>query len=155
MSRKKEQQKLRVSTKRMVIIFSILFLVMETIFYFSFLKSSFYPFDDVAFYVYTPLLLAASIFFCVLSIRSTYYIIDTKKLIHSKMGVEKEYYWKDIIFIDEEWSKKHKMLLFYMADGKDRYLAFDKDGLIYEYAINYARLISEEEFLARFPKVKL
>ena len=154
MSRKKEQQKLRVSTRRMIVIFSILFLVMEAIFYLSFQRLVFFPFD-VSFYVYTPLLLAASIFFCVLSIRSTYYVIDTKKLIHSKMGVEKEYYWKDIIFIDEEWSKKHKMLLFYMADGKDRYLAFDKDGLIYEYAINYARLISEEEFLARFPKVKL
>ena len=71
------------------------------------------------------------------------------------MGVEKEYYWKDILYIDEEWSRKHKMLLFYMADGKDRYLAFDKEGLIFEYALNYSRLISQEEFLARFPKAKL
>jgi hypothetical protein len=71
------------------------------------------------------------------------------------MGQTKEYYWKDILYVDEEWSKKHKMLLFYMADGKERFLAFDKEGLIFEYALNYGRLLSYEEFRARFPKTKL
>lgn len=154
MAKKDENKKLRVSALRISIIFSILFLVMVAIFYISFQHDNFWPLE-VSFYVYTPVLAVASAFFCVFTIKSTYYVIDQKKLIHSKMGVEKEYYWKDIIYIDEEWSKKHKMLLFYMADGKDRYLAFDKEGLIYEYAITYARLISEEEFFARFPKTKL
>ena len=71
------------------------------------------------------------------------------------MGQTKEYYWKDILYIDEEWSKRHKMLLFYMADGKERFLAFDKQGLIFEYALNYSRMMSLEEFRARFPKTKL
>ena len=154
MAKKDENKKLRVSALRISIIFTVLFLVMDLIFYLSFQRLVFWPLD-VSFYVYTPILLAVSVFFCIFTIKSTYYIIDTKKLIHSKMGVEKEYYWKDILYIDEEWSKKHKMLLFYMADGKDRYLAFDKEGLIFEYALNYARLISQEEFLARFPKAKL
>lgn len=154
MAKKDENRKLRVSALRISIIFTILFLVMDAIFYLSFQRLVFWPLD-VSFFVYTPILLVVSIFFCVFTIKSTYYVIDTKKLTHSKMGVEKEYYWKDILYIDEEWSKKHKMLLFYMADGKDRYLAFDKEGLIYEYAINYSRLISQEEFLARFPKAKL
>ena len=71
------------------------------------------------------------------------------------MGKEYMYRWADMIYIDEEWSKKHKMLLFYMEDGKARYLAFDKQGIIFEYALKYSHLISYEEFLARFPKVKL
>lgn len=154
MAKKDENKKLRVSTLRISIIFAVLFLVMDLIFYLSFQRLVFWPLDT-SFYIYTPILLIVSVFFCILTIKSTYYIIDTKKLIHSKMGVEKEYYWKDILYIDEEWSRKHKMLLFYMADGKDRYLAFDKEGLIFEYALNYARLISQEEFLARFPKAKL
>ncbi len=154
MAKKDENRKLRVSALRISIIFTILFLVMDVIFYFSFQRLVFWPLD-VSFFVYTPILFIVSLFFCIFTIKSTYYVIDTKKLIHSKMGVEKEYYWKDILYIDEEWSRKHKMLLFYMADGKDRYLAFDKEGLIFEYALNYSRLISQEEFLARFPKAKL
>ena len=154
MAKKDENRKLRVSALRISIIFTTLFLVMDVIFYFSFQRLVFWPLD-VSFFVYTPILFIVSLFFCIFTIKSTYYVIDTKKLIHSKMGVEKEYYWKDILYIDEEWSRKHKMLLFYMADGKDRYLAFDKDGLIFEYALNYSRLISQEEFLARFPKAKL
>ncbi len=154
MAKKDENKKLRVSALRISIIFTILFLVMDVIFYFSFQRLVFWPLD-VSFFVYTPFLFIVSLFFCIFTIKSTYYVIDTKKLIHSKMGVEKEYYWKDILYIDEEWSRKHKMLLFYMADGKDRYLAFDKEGLIFEYALNYSRLISQEEFLARFPKAKL
>ena len=154
MAKKDENKKLRVSTLRISLIFLVLFLVMTAIFYLSFQAGSFWPLNT-SFFIYTPILLVASTFFCVLTIRSTYYVIDKQKLVHTKMGVEKEYYWKDILYIDEEWSKKHKMLLFYMADDKERFLAFDKEGLIFEYALNYSRLMSEEEFLARFPKAKL
>lgn len=66
-----------------------------------------------------------------------------------------QYFWKDMIYIEEEWSKKHKMLLFYQNDGRAKYLAFDKDGIIFEYAMKYSKQISRDEFLRRFPKVKL
>ena len=154
MSKKEDDGKLRVSTWRMILIFTILFLVMEAIFYVSFQSgNSFKP--DIKFYIYTPIILVTSILFCVISIRSTFYKVDKHKLTHSKLGQVKDYYWKDILYVNEDWSKKHKMLLFYMSDGKDRYLAFDKDGIIFEYALKYSRMLSEEEFLARFPKAKL
>ena len=154
MAKKDENKKLRVSTLRICLIFLGLFLVMDLIFYLSFQRLVFWPLDT-SFFVYTPVLLVAYTFFAIFTIKSTYYVIDNKKLVHSKMGVEKEYYWKDILYINEEWSKKHKMLLFYMADGKDRYLAFDKEGLIFEYALKNSRMMSEEEYLARFPNAKL
>lgn len=154
MAKKDENRKLRVSSPRIIMIFSVLFVIMVTIFYFSFQNQNFWPLET-SFYIYTPVLFGTSVLFCVLTIRATWYMVDTKKLTHSKMGQIKEYYWKDILFINEEWSKKHKMLLFYMADGKERFLAFDKEGLIFEYALKYGGLLSEEQFLRRFPNVKL
>ncbi len=154
MARKEDDGKLHVSAPRIILIFTGLFLVMDAIFYISFQHDQFWPFN-LSFYIYTPILLGISGLFCYLTIHSTYYEIDKHKLVHTKLGQVKEYYWKDVIYINEKWSIKHKMMLFYMADGKERYLAFDKEGLIYEYALKYGHLISEEEFLARFPKARL
>ena len=154
MAKKNEGIKLRVNSARIIMIFAILFVVMTLIFYITFQHDAFWPLET-SFFIYTPILFVTSCFFCVLSITSTYYVIDNKKLVHTKMGQTKEYYWKEILYIDEEWSLKHKMLHFYMADGKERFLAFDKEGLIYEYAINNGRLLSFEEFRSRFPNAKL
>lgn len=154
MRKAQEDGKLRISSKRIVIIFIILFFVFEAIFYFSFQRNVLWPFDQ-SFYIYTPALLISSAFFCYISITQTYYIIDKQKIQHFKMSKQYEYRWSEIIYIDQEWSKKHKMLLFYQEDGRGRYLAFDKKGVIWDYAIKYSHLISEEEFRERFPKVKL
>lgn len=151
MKQAKDDGKLRISSKRIIIIFVILFIVFEIIFYCSFQYKQFWPLET-SFYFYTPALLGISILFCVLSITQTYYKVDKSKIIHCKMGKEYQYNFKDIIYIDEEWSTKHKMLLFYLNDGKARYLAFDKKGVIYEYALNYSHLISTEEFYSRFRK---
>lgn len=154
MAKQPNNKKLRVSAARIITIYAVLFVVMTLIFYISFQHDNFWPLET-SFFIYTPVLFVVSLFFAILSINATYYVIDKNKLVHTKMGTSKEYYWKDIIYIDEEWSKKHKMMLFYMADGKERYLAFDKEGLIYQYALNYAKLLSYEEFKARFPKANL
>ena len=154
MAKVKQSDKLRVSAFRIIWIFAVLFIVMTAIFYISFQHDNFWPLE-ISFFIYAPILLVMSIFFSILTIKATYYQVDKHRLIHSKMGQVKEYQWKDILYINEEWSRKHKMLLFYMADGKDRYLAFDKEGIIFEYALTYSRLLSEEEFIARFPNAKL
>lgn len=151
---KQKDKKLRISSARIIWIFIALFFVMEAIFYFSFQSTQFWPLE-MNFYIYTPCLLASSAFFCYISITGTYYTVDNQKIQHTKMNKTYEYRFKDIIYIDEEWSKKHKMLLFYLADGHQRYLAFDRKGIIFEYAMKYSHLISRDEFLTRFPKVKL
>lgn len=154
MKSNKDDGKLRISSRRIIGIFIILFIAFELIFYFSFQRTSLWPLD-ISFYYYTPALLVSSAFFCYISITKTYYIVDKQKIQHFKMGKQYEYRWAEIIYIDEEWSKKHKMLLFYQEDGRGRYLAFDKKGIIWEYAMKYSHLISNEEFRERFPKVKL
>ena len=154
MAKKSEDNKLHISSKRIILIYSVVFIVLEAIFYISFQQGNFWPLST-SFYFYTPLILGVVIFMIVLSIKQTYYLLDKSKIVHVKMGKEFEYYFKDIIFIDEKWSRKHKMLLFYKENGHPYYLAFDKEGKIFEYALNYSHLISEKEFLARFPNVKL
>lgn len=161
MSDKHANEKLRLNPWRIILLFVGIFFVFEAIFYFSFQGApiggrpgKLWPFD-ASFYFYTPVLFGMSVLFCVLSITQTYYLIDKDAITHVKMGKTFRYRFSDILYIDEKWSEKHKTLLFYMGDGKDRYLAFDKEKVIYEYALQYSHLMSREEYHERFPNAKL
>lgn len=159
MSKKSENKKLRISSKRIIIIFIILALVIEAIFYSVFqpwYNGDYNPFSQTSFYFYTTGVIALSVIFCIISITQTYYVINKTSITHNKMGHEYCYYFSQIVYIDEEWSKKHKMLLFYLSDGKSKFLAFDKDGIIFDYALKYStNRLSREEFQIRYPNVKL
>lgn len=148
------EEKLKLPSLKIILIFVALFFVFEVIFYISIQHENFWPLET-SFYYYTPILLVLSVVFCIISITQTYYKLDKHKITHVKMGKTNEYYFKDILYIDEEWSTKHKTLLFYLNNGRQRFLTFDKEGLIYEYALEYSHLISREEFHMRFPNVKL
>lgn len=159
MSKKVENKKLKINPKRIILIFVALFFVFEAIFYFTlqpWYLGDWYPFDKLPFYLYTTGVGALSVIFCIVSITQTYYIVDKSCIIHNKMGHEYRYRFSEMLYIDEEWSKKHKMLLFYLADGKSKFLAFDRDGIIFDYALTYAvHRMSREEFQSRYPNVRL
>lgn len=142
---------------RIILIFSLVYIGTVLLFY-SILQpwylGDFNPFSKFYTYIYMAALLVAAIIFCVLSITKTYYELDDKKISHHKMGTEDIYYYSDIVYIDEKWSKKHKMLNFYLRSGKSRTLAFDKEGLIFKYAMEHSRLMQEEEFRAKYPSAK-
>ena len=142
---------------RIILIFVVLFLVFEAIFFISFqgiASDHIWP-PDTSFAIYTPSLAVASILFCFLSIAQTSYEVTSLKLVHTKMGKVTEYFWSDIIYIDEEFSSRKKMLLFYTKDGRDHFLAFDKKGIIYEKALEKSHLLSKEEFQRKFPNKKI
>ena len=150
-------KKLKIKPIRIILIYVIAFLVLEAIFYLTlqdFKTNGFFPFST-NFYFYTPILVVLTIVFLVVSLTQTYYEIDKEKIVHHKMSKEFVYYYKDILYIDEEWSIKHKMLLFYDKDGKERILTFDREGLIFEEAVSRAKQISWEELKIRFPNIKL
>ena len=109
---------------------------------------------EISFFIYTPLIIVISTLFCVLSITQTYYEIEKDKIIHHKMGKVTEIKFKEILYVDEEWSKRHKMVLMYLIDGRDHYLAFDKDGIIYNTVLEKANLMTWEEYKIRFPNAK-
>ena len=157
MAKEKNNNLLRVNPWRIIRIFIILFIIMEAIFYLSFqggINGKFWPLDK-SFYYYTPCLFGASVLFCYLSISQTSYEITSLKLVHNKMGKTNEFMWSDIIYIDEEFSERKKMMAFYTKDGRDHYLAFDKQGVIYQTALEKCNLITLEEFKRRFPNKKM
>lgn len=153
----KQNKKLKVNPWRIIKIFVVAFLIFEVIFYVSFqggMSGKLWPLDN-SFYYYTGALLLASGIFCYLSIAETSYEIEGTKLIHNKMGKVTEYSWSSIIYINEEFSERKKMMLFYTKDGKEHELAFDKEGIIYKTALEKCNQISEEEFKRRFPNRKM
>ena len=66
-----------------------------------------------------------------------------------------EYYFSDMTYIDEKWSKKHRTLLFYDKSGHRNFLTFDREGIIFQHALENARPLSREDFAIRFPNVRL
>jgi len=71
------------------------------------------------------------------------------------MGKIDEYVFSNIIFIDEEFSERKKMMRFFTKDGKEHVLMFDKEGVIYKTSLKKCPLLSLEEFERRFPNIKM
>lgn len=153
---KKDNEKLTVNPWRIIKIFLITFLVFEVIFYVSFqgVNGVFWPFDN-SFYYYTPILLVASGIFCYISITRTFYVIDGAKFMHSKMGKVIDYTFNNIIYIDEEFSERKKIMRFFTRDGREHLLIFDKNQVLYQTALKKCPLISKEDFIRRYPNVKM
>ncbi len=163
MSKSSETIKVYLNPIRIILIFTLVYIGSVLLMY-SFIQpwgffetwdiADLNPFNRFYTYIYVGVFLVLAIVFCVLSIKKTYYELDDKKISHYRMGTCDIYHYSDIVYIDEEWSKKHKMLQFYTRSGKGHVLAFDKEGKIFEYAMKYCRLMSKEEFKMRYPNAK-
>ena len=157
MMSEKDSKILRVNPWTIIAIYGVAFLIFELIFYFSIqgaVNGKLFPFDN-SFYYYTPILLVATIIFCVISLTKTYYEIKGAVFTHSKMGKVVEYSFSNIIYIDQEFSEKKKMMRFFTREGQEHLLIFDKNGVLYQTALKKCSLISKEEFLRRFPNKKM
>ena len=98
----------------------------------------------------------AMIVILVVSLNTQYYEINKKDITEAKFGKKYTYFFSDMIYIDEEQSVKSKTLCFVTKQGHVKYLSFDKEGKIYEAAINKCQhLISREELERRFPGIKI
>ena len=153
----KESKKLKINPWKIIAIFAVTFVVFELIFYFSFqgaINGKLWPLDK-SFYFYTPALLIATIVFCYISLTQTYYEINGAVFIHYKMGKVVEYTFSNIVYIDKEFSLKKKMFRFFTRDGREHLLVFDRNGELYQTALEKCTLISEEEFKRRFPNKKM
>lgn len=154
--KEKVKEKLTVNPWRIFKIFLIAFLVFEVIFYFSFqgANGKLWPLDN-SFYYYTPLLFVATAIFAAISVTQTYYTIDGATFSHYKMGKVIDYTFNNIIFIDEEFSEQKKMMRFFTRDGREHLLIFDKNRILYQTALKKCPLISKEDFIRRYPNVKM
>ena len=91
-----------------------------------------------------------------ISLSTHYYEINKRDITECKFGKKFVYFYTDIIYIDVEGSKRSKILSFVTVHGHVKYLTFDKDGKIFEAAMNKCKnLISLEEVRAKFLGIKI
>ncbi len=106
-------------------------------------------------YIIIGLYLASSIVFYILTIKYNYYIIEKKCIIIRKYNKNLYYYFDDIIYIDEEYSKKHKMILFVTNKKDVRYIVFDRKKIVYDTMMNKCKhLLTYEELMAKYGEIK-
>ena len=88
--------------------------------------------------------------------KQNYYVILKEGIIHHKWTKEVRYEFKEILYIDEEYTEKHSTLLFYTSKGHAIYLVLDKDEKILKAIQNKSHnLISKQEYHNRFPNVSM
>lgn len=99
--------------------------------------------------------IAAGIVTYVILTTQNYYIILNSELVHHRFNNELHYRYSDIVYIDKEYTMKHKVLLFYTSKGDDRYLVLDNDGRLLKILEDNCRnLITKEDFKRRFKDEK-
>lgn len=97
-----------------------------------------------------------SIGMLVLSLVRNFYVIENKYLVQVRAFKESYYHYNDVVYIDKEQSEKKRTLVFYTNKGHVRYLAFDRNGEIYQVMLKKCNnLLSKEEFKKRYPNVKM
>ena len=97
----------------------------------------------------------SSIVLFILTPRSIYYEVNRKYVTVVKYRKELVYNYSDVVYINEELSEKKKTICFYTNKGHVRYLAFDREGLLYKTMLaNCKSRISKEEFEATYPNIK-
>ena len=97
-----------------------------------------------------------SIGMLVLSLVRNFYVIENKYLVQVRAFKEAYYHYNDVVYIDKEQSEKKRTLVFYTNKGHVRYLAFDRNGEIYQAMLKKCNnLLSKEEFKKSYPNVKM
>ena len=128
--------KLPVDRKRTILIFIIADLIFAALLFLScinlflFQEWNALQFGIIGLYVFISVLML------VLSLTRNFYVIENKYLVVVKGRKEMYYNYSDVVYIDDEQTKKRKVLCFVTNKGHVRYLPFDKDGQIY---ISYSR----------------
>lgn len=110
----------------------------------------------LAHYIVLGLFTILTIGFILFAIFNSYYEFGKGYLLHVNASKKMYYEFNSILYIDLEWSLKHKTLLFYTDKGHARYLPFDKNNVLIKTVVAKTnKLITKEEYKKRFPKTKM
>lgn len=79
-----------------------------------------------------------------------YYIVDDKKI--TRMGTkEREYFFNDIVYLDNEYASKHKDILIYLNTGKWVNLTMDPQKELLSIIKNKCHLLNKDTFILKYP----
>lgn len=112
-----------------------------------------WPWNFVPYLVIGVYIVLTTAFF-ILTLKSSYYILEKKSVIVRRFRKDLRYNFYDIIYIDQEKSEKKRMIYFFTRQGHTRYLTFDKEGLLYKVMLEKCPLMSKEDFEAKYPGVR-
>ena len=148
--------KLPVDRKRTIITFIIADLVFAVLLFLSCLYLFLFQEWGVAQFAIIGLFVVVSVFMLVMSLTRNFYVIEGKYIVVVKGYKNMFYNYEDVVYIDKAQSERRKVLCFCTNKGHTRYLPFDKEGKIYATMCRKCHnLLSEEEFKAKYPTVKL
>ena len=148
--------KVPVDRKRTIVTFIIADLIFAAVLFLSCFNIFLFQKWNAVQFVIIGLFVFFSIFMLVLSLTRNYYVIESKFLVVVRAHKESIYEYADVVYIDKVQTEKKKVLSFCTSKGLTRYLPFDKHGEIYATFLKKCHnLLSEEDFKAKYPNVKL
>ena len=149
-------EKLRVNFLKMILYVNLSIFVIGVIIGFSVIGITWEEGDDLKLFIILAAYVLLSILFSIYVPKSFSMKYDAKCFYYSRFGKEEVYEFKNVLYIDEPYSEKHKALTFYLKDGKLKFISFDKDKKIVDVFLTHCKnTISREQFAARFPTIKL
>ena len=148
--------KLPVDRKRTLKIFFIADIIFAVLLFLSCMNLFIFQKWGATQIVIIALYVIISIFMLVLSLVRNFYVVEPKYLVVVKGTRVMNYDYSDVVYIDEETSKRKKTVYFCTNKGLVRYLPFDKDGKILNIMVSKCKNRLElDEFRRRYPNAKI
>lgn len=95
--------------------------------------------------IFSSLLTGLIIVIFIISLKNSYYVINKNSVVLVSGSKTREYFFKDVLFIEEEFSKKHMRLKFYTNKGEQTLFMDKKKELLSIFIKNSNNLISRQE----------
>lgn len=147
--------KYRIPIKRLIFLLLIVYIVLAAAI-FLFLRNYFTQKWDISQPIIISIYTLVFILAFILSYTCYYYEIGKRSILVTKFTKKIEYFYKDILYLDDSKGSKIKIITFVTYRGDVIYLNNDKDGKVYDALANKCSgLLSYAEIKDKFPNIKL
>lgn len=154
-----EEKRYKISKTRIILTFTILGVVLELLVLGGMLATFIIGEKDIDYLTMSLVgiaIIVMMVVFSFMTLKNSYYLIDKKGIRYVRPGKDLYYPFDTFLYVDEQYSEKHKVMLVYNDQGKDVYIPFDEKGEIYKATLKYAsKLVTKEEYRLMFPNAKL
>ena len=88
--------------------------------------------------------------------KENYYVILNDGFVHHRWVKDLKIRFNEILYIDEEYTKKNKTILFYTDKGSSFFMILDDEDKLYNLIKEKSKnLMSKDEYHKKFPKISL
>lgn len=153
-------KRIRPTHKLTFITFGILFVALEFLLWsicgvrFWDIGKSSYNHSYIVDIIYTCCAVVVILTALIIYIVKVYYVVEDDQIIRYGFNT-KSYRFKNIVYLDEEYSKKHVDIKFYDNSGYWVFLTDNRNKDLYKFIKEKSPLLSLEEFKDKYPKVNM